>query len=201
MLTSDIRASIYLAVRCTSLIRSGIARFMWSTWDSPGSYRPQMGPMLAPWNLLSGVHGKVYRACVHSAVLYGSETRGPNTDLEPLCRTDCAMSCWICGTKGPLQWRHNERNGVSNHQPHDCLPSRLFRRRSKKTSKVRITGLCAGNSPVTGEFPAQRASSAKHISIWWRHRARWNTLCLTTQQLGRSPKVVALFLLQTLVAM
>ena len=58
-----------------------------------------------------------------------------------------------------LQWRHNERDGVSNHQSHDCLRNRLFRRRSKNTSKLRDTGLCEGNSPVTGEFPAQRASN------------------------------------------
>ena len=51
-----------------------------------------------------------------------------------------------------LQWRH-ERIGVSNHRPHDCLLKRLFRRRSKKTSKLRATGLCAWNSPVTGESP------------------------------------------------
>ena len=54
-----------------------------------------------------------------------------------------------------LQWRHNDRDGVWNHQPHDCLLNRLFRRRSKKTSKLRVTGLCEGNSPVTGEFPAK----------------------------------------------
>ena len=54
---------------------------------------------------------------------------------------------------------------ASNHQPHDCLLDRLFRRRSKKTSKLRVTGLCAGNSPVTGEFPAQRASNAENVSI------------------------------------
>ena len=42
--------------------------------------------------------------------------------------------------------------GVSNHQPHDCLLNRLFKRRSKKTSKLRVTGLCEWNSPVTGEF-------------------------------------------------
>ena len=53
-----------------------------------------------------------------------------------------------------LQRRHNERNGVSNHRRLDCLPSRLFMRRSKTTSKLRVTGLCEGNSPVTGEFPA-----------------------------------------------
>ena len=68
-----------------------------------------------------------------------------------------------------LQWRHNERIGVSNHQPHDCLLNRLFRHRSKKTSKLCVTGLCTGNSPVTGEFPARRASNAENISIWWRH--------------------------------
>ena len=39
----------------------------------------------------------------------------------------------------------------------------------KKTLKLRVTGLCAGNSPVTGEFPAQRASNAENVSIGWRH--------------------------------
>ena len=71
----------------------------------------------------------------------------------------------------PLQWCHNERDGVSNHQPHDCLLNYLFRHRSKKTSMFRVTGLCAGNSPVTGVFPAQRASNAENVSIWWRHHA------------------------------
>ena len=68
-----------------------------------------------------------------------------------------------------LRCRHNGRNGVSNHQLHDCLLNRLFRRRSKKTSKLRVTSLCAGNSPGTGAFPAQMASNAKNVSIWWRH--------------------------------
>ena len=68
-----------------------------------------------------------------------------------------------------LRWRHNEHDSVSNHQPHDCLLNRLFTRRSKKTSKLRVTGLCAGNSPEIGEFPAQRASNAENGSIWWRH--------------------------------
>ena len=47
--------------------------------------------------------------------------------------------------------------------------NRLFRRISKKTSKLRVTGLCAGKSPVTGEFPAQMANNAENVSIWWRH--------------------------------
>ena len=40
----------------------------------------------------------------------------------------------------------NVSNGVSNHQLHDCVLNRLFRHRSKKTSKLRVTGLCAGYS-------------------------------------------------------
>ena len=68
-----------------------------------------------------------------------------------------------------LQWRHHGRDSVSNHQPHDCLLSRVFRRRSKETSKLRTTGLCKGNSPLTGEFPTQRASNVENVSICWRH--------------------------------
>ena len=39
----------------------------------------------------------------------------------------------------------------------------------KENIKLCITGLCVGNSPVTGEFLGQRASNAKNVSIWWRH--------------------------------
>ena len=61
-----------------------------------------------------------------------------------------------------LQWRHNGRDSVSNHHPREYILNRLIRCRSKKTSKLRLTGLCAGNSPETGEFPAQRASNAEN---------------------------------------
>ena len=46
-----------------------------------------------------------------------------------------------------LRWRHNGCDSVSNHQPRECLLRRLIRRTSKKTSKLRVTGLCVGNSP------------------------------------------------------
>ena len=86
----------------------------------------------------------------------------------------------ICTTIHSLLWRHNGRDSVSNHQPHRCLLKRLFRRSSKKTSKLRVTGLCVGNSPVTGEFPAQMASNAENVSHWWghgkksQHQITWN---------------------------
>ena len=68
-----------------------------------------------------------------------------------------------------FQWRHNEHDGVSNHQLRDYLLNFLTGRKSKKTSKLRVTGFCMGNSPVIGEFPAQKASNAENVSIWWRH--------------------------------
>ena len=69
----------------------------------------------------------------------------------------------------PLQWRHNGHDSVSNHQPHDCLLNRLFRRRSKKTLKLHVIGLYVRNSAVLVEFPAQMASNVENVSIWWRH--------------------------------
>ena len=60
----------------------------------------------------------------------------------------------IVFARATLKCHHNGRDGVSNHQPHYCLLSRLFGPRSKKTSKLPdVTGLCAGKSPATGELP------------------------------------------------
>ena len=78
----------------------------------------------------------------------------------------------LINARRPLRWRHNGCDSVSNHQHQDCLLNRLFRHRSKKTSKLRVTGLYAGNSPGTGEFPAQRFSKAENVSSWWRHHAK-----------------------------
>ena len=61
------------------------------------------------------------------------------------CKT---VTSHVCGCEFmTLQWRHNALDGVSNHQLHGCLLSRVFRLRSKKTSKLRVTGPCVGNSP------------------------------------------------------
>ena len=103
-----------------------------------------------------------------------------------------------------LQWRHNGRGGVWNHRCLDYLLGRLFRRRSKKTSKPRVTGLCEGNSPVTGEFPAQRANNAENVSIRCRHHAIFQILYFIyfliagMYATGRSVEVVCyLFVIST----
>ena len=71
------------------------------------------------------------------------------------------ISIFIPHVQNSLHWRHNEPDGVSNYQPRQCLLNCLFMCRSKKTSKLLVTGLCAENSPGTGEFPAQKASNAE----------------------------------------
>ena len=73
-----------------------------------------------------------------------------------------------------LEWRHNERNGVSNDRRLVRLLNRLLKRRLKIASKLRVTGLCEGKTPVTGEFPAKRVSNARNVFIWWRHHAKLN---------------------------
>ena len=59
----------------------------------------------------------------------------------------------MCAHFCTLHWRHNDHGGVSHHQPRGYLLNRLFRRRWKKISKLRVTGLCAGNSPGPVKSP------------------------------------------------
>ena len=103
--------------------------------------------------------------CVKSAMFSKMVNQQFVTLRTNISVQDCLFYKWSIS----LHWRHNGPDGVSNHQPHDCSLSRLFRQRSKKASKLRVTGLCAGNSPGTGEFPAQMASYTENVSIWWRH--------------------------------
>ena len=83
---------------------------------------------------------------------------GPRSgDFHPcmhcLYQTGETRARLVTGLNLTLQWRHNGWDCVSNRQPRDCLLNRLFRLRSKKTSKLRVTGLCAGNSPGPVNFP------------------------------------------------
>ena len=128
-----------------------------------------------------------FRSCVRALIFFASSPRKLFENIRVACdlrRYDdhhfndvfWLQLYWGCldngkslDSKVPLRWRHNGHDSVSNHQPHGCLLNRLFRCRSKKTSKLRVTGLCVGNSPGTGEFPAQMASDAENVSIWWRH--------------------------------
>ena len=65
-----------------------------------------------------------------------------------------------------LQWRHDDHDCVTNHRPHGCLLNRLFRRRSKKTPKLRVTGFCARNSPWPVNFPHKRPVTRKMFPFY-----------------------------------
>ena len=88
----------------------------------------------------------------------------PIVVIEIFLRRHSVMSLkciWLGVLQATLQWHHNERDGVSNHQPHGFLLNRLFKRRSEETSKLLVTGLYAGNSLLTVAFPAQRPITRK----------------------------------------
>ena len=106
-----------------------------------------------------------------------------------MCGCFCKPNDSLVFDRVSLQWRHNGSNDIPNHQPHHCLLNRLFRHRSKKTSKLPVTGLCAGNSPLTGEFPAQMVSNAENVFIWWRYHDLWHerykTICFIPRDLHK----------------
>ena len=73
-----------------------------------------------------------------------------------------SMASGLRGFHWVLQWRCKECNGVSCHRRFDCL----FRHKSKKTWKLRVTGPCEA---VVSRFPSHRASNTEKVSICWRH--------------------------------
>ena len=133
---------------------------MGSTWGPPGSCRPQLGPILAPQTLLS----ELWRYSIPVLVDSGDE-------LPQQSKAGHSSICVLCGAFNQLQERHNERDSVSNHQPHDCLLNRLFKAQIKENIEA------PRHWPLWEEFtgdrwiPRTKASSAENASIWWRHHA------------------------------
>ena len=94
-----------------------------------------------------------------------------------------------------LRWRHNGHDGVSNHQSHHCLLSRLIRRRSKKHQSSALLTFVRGihrwpvNSPhkwpVTRKYRGLLHSSAvikyagKYMA-WILYLQKWWYIYSTT---------------------
>ena len=127
-----------------------------------------------PWWQYSMDHQGTITGIIHDFLTLLVLTPGYSGRVKSIL---CLLVIWLNRSHGidrvPLQWHYNECDGISNHRRLKCLLKRLFRHRSKKTSKLCLTGLCEGNSPGTGEFPAQRASNAENVPIWWCHHAMW----------------------------
>ena len=96
---------------------------------------------------------------LHNGICYTakmSSLESPDLYL-PICCSNASLTWGQSYDHQSLQSRHNEPDGVSNHQRLNCLLDRLFRCRSQKTSKLHVTGPCEGNPLVTGGFPSQKA--------------------------------------------
>ena len=89
--------------------------------------------------------------------------------------TSWLSKCWdFAGVRRPFWMKSLVNQNIRNHRYLEKLARKqllncLFWRRSNKTSKLRVTGICEGNPLVAGGFPSQRASNAENVSIWWRH--------------------------------
>ena len=94
--------------------------------------------------------------------------------IERQCKeylTERWRGCWASGRPSALQWRHNEHDGVSNHQPHDCLLKRLFRCRSRKHQSYASPAFVRGihqwpvNSPQKGSV-TQKMFPFDDVIMW-----------------------------------
>ena len=171
--------SIVIEYNC--IILSNMEPVEWSVQQqhdiNASSCSPSMSVGLAFWSVMVILIYKIIYCFNHYRSLTFIDYCFSNyTTPKDVLPSNCFREYWIelvardlLYIRFTLWWRHNGRDGVSNQQPHNCLLNRLLRSRSKKTSKLRATGLWAGKSPVTGEVPAQKASNAENISIWWRH--------------------------------
>ena len=141
-----------------------------SQWDS------QTGKMTPPYRIRAQVISEKQSIWLfNESALHTLHTKNCHGAYwATSIRTACC--CFIssgatsdCKVVIPLQWHHNEHDSISDNRHLDCLLSRLFRRRSNKTSKLQFTGLFGWNPSWTGRFPSQRAGDAENVSIWWCH--------------------------------
>ena len=117
------------------------------------------------WSPVNSPHKGQWRgALMFSLICAWANGRVSNPDAGDLGHHDDHVTSLWC-----IHLRHNQRQGISNHRHLDCLLIGWFSRPSKKISKLRVTGLCEGNPPLTGGFPLKMASNAENASIWWRH--------------------------------
>ena len=106
--------------------------------------------------LVSYIDGWVQNCCIPSALRLAMEILQPCTKPSMYGLEDVRKI-------SSLRWRHNERDGVSLHRYFDCLLNRLFRRKSKKISKLNVTSRCEGNSPWPVNSPHKRPVMRKMI--------------------------------------
>ena len=68
-----------------------------------------------------------------------------------------------------LQWRHNGRDGVSDHQPYDCSLNCIFKEQIKENSQSAASQASVREIHRWPVNSLTKTSNAKNVSIWWRH--------------------------------
>ena len=128
---------------------------------------------LRPWNFL--YQNRYFMGTVHMPIL-------------PVTFVNCAYSWKVFKYYSNMYMNGDRRNTHSQFKIEHCSDVIMARWRLKSPDSRLLTfgsvysgayqrkhqssaslALCAGNLPVTGEFPTQKASNAENVSIWWRH--------------------------------
>ena len=90
-------------------------------------------------------------------------------DLSVICLFYMICDCNTHSQPCTLQWRHNDHDGISNHQPRRLFTQPSIQTQIKENIKAPCHWPLCGEFTGTGEFPTQRVSYAENVSIWWRH--------------------------------
>ena len=113
----------------------------------PGGYFTQLGEL--PRRILVAFQIRSLKWIENSSMEYGVDSRFAPSQWETSPQSNVIFNWSTTPLQSlfSLQWRHNERDSVINHMRLYCLLNRWFRRRSEKTSKLRVTRLWGRNSP------------------------------------------------------
>ena len=161
------------------ILTSQIAKFMGSTWGPPGSCRPQMGPMMAPWTLLSGllstgplgttsseiwieIQGQSYR-CRYS-ILQWCHMSIMVSQITSYSHSLCFFNTLIARFMGPTSGPSGADRTQVGPMNFAIWASLFFRLTSKKHERSVSLTLCEGNPPLSG-LSSQRASNTENVSI------------------------------------
>ena len=134
-----------------------IARSIGPTWGPPGSCRPHMGPMLAPWTLLSGFwplrheQWDILQTAFWNAFSWKKIMYLIQISLQFIARVTLSKH-WYKKFGGEQTTNHCKHYWWSNHW-------RIYYDDVMTTLSV-LLALCEGNPPVTEVFPSQRVSDA-----------------------------------------
>ena len=146
------------------------ARFMGPTWAPPGSCRPQVGPMLAPWTLLSGLVLRS-RWVAPSSCSYSQNNRNKSATSRDTKRH---TSTWGLRSWQRGEWYHTS---FANYKLNSLITT-IFPLEMKPLNSggIRVAGrMCVSVRVIKWVFKWVRLS----LRVWWQHAYSSIALLLT----------------------